>query len=295
MKSLITRAILEIQKTRMMMDRQIVQKRLNRSRVLEFEREVEGKLVSLGRIESEMKEIGDQRRNWLDNISTTHNQGNDVYQKRIELVKVQAEMASLGLKLDSLRLEGHHESQRLAMLVEATRPLKPQETDEQRDFELTMKARRDTDVLRSAIQSSLDYRTQLGNVAYDLTLNLNRLQQQSELEQAQKAEDLKEHLTSYCDRMNESINRAQDNYSEIIKEYLVLRHNAQVVKEILARSQNDASFERQELQKKLDKMVNDAQEQRYKLGKHFVYIKSSLFMDYMSRFDGSAGTKSASR
>lgn len=249
------------------MDRQIVQKRLNRSRVIEFEREVEEKLKSLGRIESEMKEIGHQRREWLDNISTTHNQGNDVYQKRIELVKIQAEMASLGLKLDSLRLEGQHESQRLAMLVEATRPLKPQETDEQRDFELTIKARRDTDLLRSAIQSSLDYRTQLGNVAYDLTLNLNRLQQQSELEQAQKAEDLSEHLTSYCERMNESINRAQENYSEIIKEYLVLRHNAQVVKEILARSQNDASFERQELQKKLDKMVNDAQEQRHKLGK----------------------------
>lgn len=241
-----------------------MQKRLNRARLLEFEKELESRLDSLNTIENEMKVISEQRREWLENISKNHSSGSDIYIQRVELVKAQAEQLSLTLKLDVLKLESQYETQRLAKLVEFTRPLNDGEREEDRVEALKLQGRKDNDSLRMLLQHSLDHRLQVAQLATELLQHLTRLQHQSELEQADKAQALSENLQQYCANMTESSERAATLYGDIVREYLILRHNAQVAKEILLRNQNDAMFARQELQLRLQKMTKDAIAKRRK-------------------------------
>lgn len=86
------------------MEKVQMQKRLNRARLLEFEREIEEKLLSLNGIEQEMKTLGTQRRDWLDNIAHNHVTGSDIYLRRVELVRAQSEQLSLQLKMNILKV-----------------------------------------------------------------------------------------------------------------------------------------------------------------------------------------------
>lgn len=241
-----------------------MQKRLNRARLLEFEKEIESRLDSLNEIESEMRILSEQRRAWLENISMNHSSDSDIYLQRVELVKAQAEQLSLTLKLDVLKLENQYETMRLAKLVEFTRPLAENEHEDDRIEALKLQARKDNDSLRLLLQHSLDHRLEIAHLASDLLQHLSRLQHQSELEQQDKAASLSTHLQEYCENMRESTSKAQLLYGDIVREYLILRHNAQVAKEILCRNQNDAMFARQELQLKLQKLTKDAHSKRRK-------------------------------
>lgn len=138
------------------------------------------------------------------------------------------------------------------------------ETENDRILALQHQARRDNDDLQALLQQALERRLQIGHEVADLSLALNRIQQQSELEQEEKADVLIENLTSYCDSMSDGAARANQLYSDIMREYLVLRHNSQVAREILLRNQHDATFARQQLQEKLQKMTKDAATKRIK-------------------------------
>lgn len=243
----------------------LVQRKLNRTRVAEFEKEIETSLNSLDVIEKSMKDVGQQRKDWLENIAHSHQRGTDIYQKRLELIKVQGEMASLNLKLDILRLERQYETQTLSSLVEATKPLGERETEQEREVTLMAMARKDNDLLRDALQASLDYRLQLGNYIYDLSSRLSKIKAQAEAEHSTYADDLKTNLQQYMTKMNISMEKSRSLYKTIVKEYLILRHNAHVAKEVLLRSQHDATAARTELQKCLDGIVQEAAEQRERL------------------------------
>lgn len=244
---------------------QNLQRKYNRERVLEFELEMHNKLTSLDVIEADLSEIGKQRQEWLRNISQTHRTGSDIYHEKLALIKAQTELTGLNLRLDRLKLESQTDIQALNLLIEYTRPLELDETPEQRELELTIKARQDTDVLKESLQHSLDYRIQLGGILYNLFANLNGLKMEAENEQEAQIQELKHHIEQFMKHMETNILKSKQMYQTIIKEYLILRHNAQVAKEILVRSQNDASFARSELQTCLNQVIHEAKEHRERL------------------------------
>ncbi len=135
-----------------------MQRTLNRERVLEFETEIADLLKSLLVLKKEMDEVNHHRKEWLHNISQAHTHSTDVYVEKVELLRAQCELSSLNMKLDGLRLEGHYETQTLKMLIEATKPLGQEESEEEREEAMSWLARRNADELRDAIDASLQYR-----------------------------------------------------------------------------------------------------------------------------------------
>jgi hypothetical protein len=242
-----------------------MQRTLNRDRVLEFESEIADMLKTLLVLKKEMDEVNHHRKDWLHNISDAHLHGSDVYVEKIELLRAQCELSSLNMKLDAIRLEGQYETQTLKMLIEATKPLGEEESEEEREQTMHNLARVNADELRDAIDHSIQYRMSLGSFVYDLTSSLQSLRLQTETEQRQQEEDWRHNIDVFHVNMIDSMKKSKGNYQKIVKEYLILRHNSQVAKEILVRSQNDAIAARVELQKCLDHITTEANAHRQRM------------------------------
>mmetsp|Transcript_8470 Transcript_8470/g.14052 ORF Transcript_8470/g.14052 Transcript_8470/m.14052 type:complete len:388 (-) Transcript_8470:18-1181(-) len=241
------------------------QKNLNRERVIEFESEMQGKVSALANLERDMQDISEKRKHWLRNITRTDDTGHDIFLAKLGLIQAQAQLSSLEMTLDVARLEGHYEAQTLNYLVAATQPLEDGETEDMRNLALMKCTRQDSDVLSNFLEQSLNHRIKLGNKNYDLQSQLNLLIHEIGFQQIAEEEDFREKLNYYSSRMNTSLVRSKKQYKKLTEEYLILRHNARVAKEVLVRGQNDATQARKELQQCLDTIVEEAQSQREKM------------------------------
>ena len=248
-----------------MNERELYQRQLNRERVRDFEKEMQGKLDGLDVIHENISKIGKLRKEWLEKISRMDDIDSDNFLKKLEAIKLQAELSSLNMKLDILRLEGHTEAQTLSYLVESTRPLETDESIEDRNAELARLAREHSEEMKEHLEQSLDYRIQLATFNYDLNKELEQHKREVQLEQVAKEEEFEDRVLKYMVKLQESMQRSQSHQQKITSEYLVLRHNARMTQEVLRRSQNDASTAREELQYCLDQIVAEAAEQRAKV------------------------------
>lgn len=239
-----------------------VMRKLNRDRVLEFEAELKEKLQILVAIEKQIHETGIQRKEWLNNISNTYQTESEVHNKMVEVIKAEYDLASLHLKIDLLRLEGQYEDQKLQILMEATRPLEEEETLDERDISLKIKARQNSDVLCAALEQSLETRLKLMDHVHELHTTLLKVNAQAKAEVKTQVDDVKNKLDTYKTRMQLSAQKSQQVYNKILREYLILRHNAHVAEEILQRSQTDAAQARSELQSCLHRLLEEAKNQK---------------------------------
>ena len=245
-----------------MSNRSTYTKALNRERVVNFEKEMLGKLETLANVERDMKDVSLKRKTWLENISLNDDTGCDSYIAKLRVLKLRAQLSSLHMSLDVRRLEGHYEAQTLSYLVAATQPLEEDETQESRRISLQKLQRGDNDVLLKLLEGSLQYRIQLGNTNYDLHSQLKQITNEVELQQVAEEEEYREKIAFYTSRMQKSMETSKNHYQRITEEYLILRHNARVAKEVLVRSQNDAKQARLELQTCLNGIVAEAESQR---------------------------------
>lgn len=251
-----------------MASRSAFMKNMNRERVIEFEKEMQGKLETLANVERDIADVSEKRKSWLKNISRIDESGLDVFLAKLNVLKLRAQYSQLQMTLDTLRLDGHYETQSLNYLVAATQPMEDEETDEQRKAALFRLQREDNDLLLTFLEQSLQYRIQLGNHNYDLQSQLTLIINEIGLQQIAEEDEFNEKVAYYTSRMRSSMEVSQKHYTRLTEEYLILRHNARVAKEVLSRSQNDATKARQELQGCLDSIIREAAMQRDKMEKN---------------------------
>jgi hypothetical protein len=226
------------------------------------------KLGTLANVERDIADVSAKRKEWLQNISKVDENGLDVYIAKLNVLKLRAQLSSLHMTLDVTRMEGHYEAQVLNYLVAATQPLEEEETQHSRKISLQRLQRQDNDVLQNLLEHSLQNRIQMGNINYDLHSQLLVITNEIGLQQEAEQEEFREKLAFYVSRMQSSMEVSKRHYQRITEEYLVLRHNARVAKEVLARSQNDAAQARAELQSCLDGITTEAATQREKMEKN---------------------------
>lgn len=241
----------------------------NVERVRQFEQEMEGRLQELTKVEKDILLVGQQRAEWLNNITVTEKSETVVYTKRFEILKAQAELSSLQMTADILNLESHYEAQSLNYLVEATKPVdtfgNAAENLQSREVELLNLSRKDNQKLAGCLMQSIDFRCKLGNLNYDLGSEINKMKVAIAAEHQMKIDETKEKLMTYLDRLDVSLTRSKAIHKKTTSEYLVLRHNARVAKEILLRSQNEAHLLREQLQKRLESMSAEAEVQHQRI------------------------------
>lgn len=264
----LTRLTSSNQQTSNMTSRSVFTKNLNRERVLEFEKEMLAKLATLTDVERDIADISQKRKAWLENISKADDTDHDVYIAKLNVLRLRSQLSALYMTLDVTRLEGHYEAQTLNYLVASTQPLDDDETPEKRKIALLQLQRIDNDKLLGFLENSLQYRIQLGNTNYDLQSQLTMLTNEIGLQQESEEQEFREKVAFYTSRMQHSMEVSKRHYQRIAEEYLILRHNARVAKEVLSRSQNDAAQARAELQGCLDGILAEAGAQREKMEKH---------------------------
>jgi len=255
---------------------------MNRERVVEFEKEMIAKLATLANVERDIAEVSEKRRTWLQSISRSDDSGADVFIAKLNVLKLRAQMSALHMTRDILTLEGHYESQELNYLVVATQPMEEGETDERRKGDLLRQQREDSDHMLKFLEQSLQFRIHLGNNNYELQSALALIVNEIGLQQIAEEEEFQEKVAYYTSRMRHSMEVSNQHYQRLTEEYLILRHNARVAKEVLTRSQNDAAKARGELQQCLDSIVHEAAVQREKMEKNSASELSFLTEDLRS-------------
>lgn len=229
---------------------------LYRIKVYKFENEMKLKLNDLKLIENEINEINVIRSSWLNNILKAYETSDkDIYLKRLEILKIQANIINYNLTLDLLRVEGFYESQTLTYLSEFTKPYDKNETEDSRRLYLEQYGRDQCNDMIELIKESLLRRTLLSNNSHNFKNEINNIQEEMKLNEQLELDELNDKILYYDNRMNEIIKKSKDNFYKITNEYLILRHNSKVVKEILLRSQNDATYARESLQTCLDNII----------------------------------------
>jgi hypothetical protein len=242
-----------------------VQKKINREKLLEFEKEIAKKLQYLQQIEKDMNDINEKRVEWLKNISFHQVSGTSNFNLKVQLIKHQASLISNQLKMDVLRLESQIESLKLSTLVDGTRALEYGETLEKRELEMFLKGKSDLDIMKHTLQSSIDYRIQLSNYLYQLLSNLKELQVTAKKDTEVNLQNIHHHLNLFRAQMKSFQSNANMNYQSIVKDYLVLRHNANVIQEIIVRNRNQYTNHRAIISKDLEKLIHTAKEKQTKI------------------------------
>ena len=239
--------------------------RANRARVLDFEKETADRLETLHAVEEEILSVGKLRSRWLLSVSNIDEVESETFRLKMEHIKARADLASLTLQVDKVKLEGHYESQTLNFLINATKPLEPGETKEARAKALEHLAKENLEDLNHALRSCCDLRAKLAREMHASTLELSKLRNNNDNRHASVVGELQEKITAYAERMKEAVITSKRQHQKITGEYLVLRHNTRVAKEVLLRSQNEAALARKLLQEKLDRLVEEAAVQREKM------------------------------
>lgn len=242
-----------------------VQRRLNREKVLEFEKEMLSKLQQLQDIEKKMTEINNKRVEWLKNISSQHYQDTSFFQYKLQLIKTQSDLISNQLKMDILRLESQLETLQLATLVEGTRALDINETLEKRELAIFLRQKTDVENIKLSIQSSIDYRIQLANYLYQLIEHLQEIHINNNKQSEHALIQIQTQLNHFREQMKSTELQAKNDYQLLIQDYLVLRHNSNVIQEIIQRNQNQCIYHRNRIQQDLQQILLLAKEKQSKL------------------------------
>ena len=237
----------------------------NRIRVLDFEQEAEERLASLGQTEQEILSVGQLRSRWLTSVNNMDEVETETFGLRLENMRAYSELAELNLSIDQIEMESLYEQQTLDYLVQATKPLEDGESKESRADILEQMTKENLDELCSTLRTSIDFRAKINKKMHDSTVELAKLRVNHDNRHSAAVSDLQERMAQYAERMKEAVITSKKQHKKITGEYLVLRHNARVAKEVLQRSQNEAQLARKMLQDKLERLTEEADGQRERM------------------------------
>ena len=239
----------------------------NRIRVLDFEKEAEERLETLDQTEQEILSVGQLRSRWLSSLSNMDDVETETFRLQLENMKANSELAELNLSIDQIEIEGLYEHQTLEYLVQATKPLEDGERKENRAEILEQMTKNNLDELCTTLRTSVDYRAKVSKKLHDSAIELAKLRLNHDNRHSEAVADLQDRMAQYAERMKDAVITSKKQHKKITGEYLVLRHNARVAKEVLQRSQNEAQLARKMLQEKLQKLTEEAAGQRERMEK----------------------------
>ena len=233
-----------------------------RDRVLEFEREIDERIASLTESEAELISTSSLRQQWLAGVSASVGEDSAVVSKQLELLRAKAELANTQLLVENAKLDAFHEAQTLAYLTAATKPYDDGETAEQRTRALDALVKDNVEGLKEVLSASVARRAGVANAVDELVREVEKLKEEQETSNAVTLKELKGRISKYAAQLRECAAVSKNNYREITGDYLVLRHNTRVAKEILARSQSEASMTRKALEERLQRVKLEAELQK---------------------------------
>lgn len=236
-----------------------------RSRILDFEKEIDERIEALLILETEILNTAQLRKQWLTSVSCNVGGDSQSLRRKLEILRAQSELLSVQLRIDVAKMEGFYESQTLSVLVAATKPYDVGESEEKRKKVLDSLLQDNVEDLKDNLSQSTIFRSSLLNNVTSLSQNTDALKFEYEQQNALMQSELQRRIAQYTIQLKESLTSSKVHDREITGDYLVLRHNSRVAKEMLVRSQSDAALSRRALQEGIDSVSAAAAAQRDKI------------------------------
>ena len=185
---------------------------------------------------------------WFKSETSTSSLEYEVFKKKIEIIERMGDILEAKTTIDKYRLEGYYETQRLKQLIVATKPGSKADSDgARRSAELQEVMREGATQLTKALQESVKYRQNMLKESKHLQTQLESVISERDRRAENYSQALDSALRQFIQGVEHSYKTTQRNARRVTEQYLVLRHNARIASEILARSQNDAEKERDQL------------------------------------------------
>lgn len=233
-----------------------------RKKIIDFEKELDARIEALLLVETDILKTGTLRSQWLTTVSCSVGGDSVSLRTTLDTLKKKFEFHTSLLALENARVEGFEESQTLGYLIAATKPYDPGESEDKRKKLLEVTSQINIEDLKDFLTQSIAARSNLNNIVCQLVHDTKTLQLQQEQRSALAVGEVHRRIYQYSELLHETSTLSKINDKAITGDYLVLRHNSRVAKEILVRSQNEANFARRALQEGIDQITLAAASQR---------------------------------
>ena len=239
-----------------------------KEKVCSFEIELSSSLSVLNIMEVELNKLCSMRNDWINQVSGVDEIEVITYKNRIESLRKKSEIALIELSIDVMRLNMIYEDQQLRQLIVATRPREIGETNKDREKEVQNLIKSGMEEIAKFVRQSIRLRTDLLTQCEDM--NRQMLSLKNEFIEGHKLRLTIgiRRVQTYMDHLNDLQIASDNKYKKVTNDYLILRHNARVAKEILVKSQNEAHKVRRILQDNIDKLQAESIFQRERLEKN---------------------------
>lgn len=238
-----------------------------RSRILDFEENMEERIQTLHLFESEIERTGQLRRQWLTNVTKDIDGDTELYHMKLKVKTAMMELLAVHLTTENAKVENFQYTISLQNLIAATKPYEGDESDQSRKRILESLMQKNIESIKVALSQSATVKANLQRHVDHLLQSIESLKAQHSQQCESIVTDLQPKIAHYAIQLRESLTISKSNDKQITGDYLVLRHNCRVATEILIRSQNEASVARLALQENLCLIAQAASDQREKVEK----------------------------
>jgi hypothetical protein len=145
-------------------------------KVFSFEREMTVKTQSsLQKNEEDMLMLCRNREQWVKKVSDSDEMENEVFEKKIEILKKKAEIISIELAADAIKIRGFYEAQQLKQLIILTQPADDFLNEKERQLKIEGMQRECLEELEDLLTEAVQRRLKLAIDAEDLLKSLENV------------------------------------------------------------------------------------------------------------------------
>ena len=180
---------------------------------------------------------------------------------RIDLARDKLEMMEVDAALEQVKTEAVYENQQLKVLAASTKPLDHGEKKTDRDRAVAQVMQESTKVVFDAVARSVDRQNFAADSADDMTRSIDVFFIDQNRRQALRIDHLNNKFDSYLSGLETVVQSSEDKLKTVTGQYLILRHNARIAREMLVHSRNQISREKQDIFDRIKQLRADVEQQ----------------------------------
>jgi hypothetical protein len=223
-----------------------------RAQVVRFEQELASRIEDLSQQQRQLDSVHDLRRRWVNNAAAIDSLHAQLCLSKLEAYRTKMETMRLRFAVDELQLTNMQEACRIQELLQATSP--------KQDGEAVEPTCTEDDVL-TALQAAIQSRQAQMEEYQDLLRESTAVLLGDRRTRDRMIEQLESAFVTQQARLQEQFDVATSKLKQTTEEYLVLRHNARVTQEMLAKSQQQSMQTCEAMHRHLEQLKKSAREQ----------------------------------
>jgi gas vesicle protein len=189
--------------------------------------------------------------------------------RRVEAIRDRLELMELDFALDRVRCEEVYESQQLKILLASTKPLERDEKKSDRNKKVSAMMQEATKAVTEAVSRSLSCHNVICDGAEQMGRNIDVFMIDQEKRSEIRIQHLNARFEKYISAIGDLVRVSEEKQRAVTEQYLVLRHNAKIAREILLESKNRGEREKEDLVARIQLIRDDVQNQLAKTEERF--------------------------